>query len=105
MIKKYKEIILAIFFMTNLVYAEKAEKLKAEIDQKENKIVIKISKDNETLNEIEIDKNNERAYKIKKGDTLSQIALEYKKSIKKLAEDNNIKHIDLIITGKTLIIK
>lgn len=105
MIKKYKEIILAIFFMTNLVYAEKAEKLKAEIDQKENKIVIKISKDNETLNEIEIDKNNEIAYKIKKGDTLSQIALEYKKSIKKLAEDNNIKHIDLIITGKTLIIK
>ena len=105
MIKKYKEIILATFFMTNLVYAEKADKLKAEIDQKENKIVIKISKDNQTLNEIEIDKNNEIAYKIKKGDTLSQIALEYKKSIKKLAEDNNIKNIDLIITGKTLIIK
>ena len=103
--KIYKNVLLIMLFTITLIYAENSNKLKAEIKQKENKLIIKISKDNEVVDEIKIPKDNEIIYKIKPGDTLSAIALRYGKSIKKLAKDNNIKNIDLIISGKTLIIK
>ena len=93
---------LMITFMTTLNYAEPIPKLKAEISSKEEKLTIKISKGDE-IKTLVLD--DEIIYKIKKGDTLSEIALFHKKSIKKIAVDNNIKNIDLIITGKTLIIK
>lgn len=104
MIKRYKKIILATFFLTSIAYGEN-NKLKAEIKQKENTLIIKISKDEEAISENDLNKTEEIIYSIKQGDTLSQIALEYKKSIKKIAKDNNIKNIDLIIAGKILIIK
>lgn len=101
--RTYKNVLLIMLFMATLVYAENSNKLKAEIKQKENNLIIKISKDNEVVDEIP--KDNGIVHKIKPGDTLSAIALRYGKSIKKLAKDNNIKNIDLIISGKTLIIK
>lgn len=103
--KIYKNVLLIMLFTITLIYAENSNKLKAEIKQKENNLIIKISKDNEVVDEIKIPRDNEIIYKIKPGDTLSAIALRYGKSIKKLAKDNNIKNIDLIISGKTLIIK
>lgn len=93
-VRVYKKILWGFLFISVLSYTQNINKLKAEIQQKENKLFIKISKNNEEI-----------IYRIKKGDTLSQIALKYKKNIKKIAEDNHIKNIDLIITGKTLIIK
>ena len=105
MIRIYKKVLLTMLFISNLVYAEKTNKLKAEIKQEENNLIIKVSKNNENINEIKTIKNDEIIYTIKSGDTLSYIALRYKKSIKKLAKDNEIKNIDLIITGKTLMIK
>lgn len=93
-VRVYKKILWGFLFISVLSYTQNINKLKAEIQQKENKLFIKISKNNEEI-----------IYRIKKGDTLSQIALKYKKNIKKIAEDNRIKNIDLIITGKTLIIK
>lgn len=103
--KIYKNVLLIMLFTITLIYAENSNKLKAEIKQKENNLIIKISKDNEVVDEIKTPRDNEIIYKIKPGDTLSAIALRYGKSIKKLAKDNNIKNIDLIISGKTLIIK
>lgn len=103
--RTYKNVLLIMLFTATLVYAENSNKLKAEIKQKENNLIIKISKDNKVVDEIKIPRDNEIIYKIKTGDTLSAIALRYGKSIKKLAKDNNIKNIDLIISGKTLIIK
>ena len=41
-------------------------------------------------------------YKIKSGDTLSEIALKYNTSVERLARDNNIKDINKIRAGKTL---
>lgn len=93
-VRVYKKILWGFLFISVLSYTQNINKLKAEIQQKENKLFIKISRNNEEI-----------IYRIKKGDTLSQIALKYKKNIKKIAEDNRIKNIDLIITGKTLIIK
>ncbi|MGL5202040.1 LysM peptidoglycan-binding domain-containing protein [Cetobacterium sp.] len=104
MIKRYKKIILATFFLTSIAYGGN-NKLKAEIKQKENTLIIKISKDEEFISENDLNKTEEIIYSIKQGDTLSQIALEYKKSIKKIAKDNNIKNIELITAGKILIIK
>ncbi len=105
-VRVYKKILWGFLFISVLSYTQNINKLKAEIQQKENKLFIKISKNNEIIDEISISKNTQEIiYRIKKGDTLSQIALKYKKNIKKIAEDNHIKNIDLIITGKTLIIK
>lgn len=78
----YKNVLLIMLFMATLVYAENSNKLKAEIKQKENNLIIKISKDNEVVDEIKIPKDNGIVYKIKPGDTLSAIALRYRKSIK-----------------------
>lgn len=43
-------------------------------------------------------------YKVKKGDTLSKIAIEYKTTVSKLVKLNNIKNPNLIITGSNLIL-
>ena len=43
-------------------------------------------------------------YKVKKGDTLSKIAIEYKTTVSKLVKLNNIKNPNLIFTGSNLII-
>lgn len=41
-------------------------------------------------------------YTVKAGDTLSKIAKAYKTTIKKIAEDNNIENVNLIIVGQEL---
>ena len=41
-------------------------------------------------------------YIVKKGDTLSKIAVKYKTTVKKLAEDNNIKNVNLITVGQKI---
>lgn len=56
----------------------------------------------------EILKNNvsqETIYFVKKGDTLSGIAQEYKTTYQKIANDNNIKNPNLIFPGQKLVIK
>lgn len=100
------KIYLLILLLVSIIsYAENTNKLKAEIEQKENKIHIKISKDNDSQNEKKIIKRTKKIHLIKKGDTLSKIALKYKKNIHKIAKENSIKNIDLIIAGKNLIIE
>ena len=41
-------------------------------------------------------------YTVKKGDTLSQIAVDYHTTVKDLAAKNNIKNVDLIYVGQKL---
>lgn len=41
-------------------------------------------------------------YTVKKGDTLSQIAVDYHTTVKELATKNNIKNVDLIYVGQKL---
>ena len=41
-------------------------------------------------------------YTVKKGDTLSQIAVDYHTTVKELAAKNNIKNVDLIYVGQKL---
>lgn len=41
-------------------------------------------------------------YTVKKGDTLSQIAMDYHTTVKELAAKNNIKNVDLIYVGQKL---
>lgn len=43
-------------------------------------------------------------YTVKRGDTLSEIAVKYKTTVKKLADLNNIKNVNLIYTGQKLLI-
>lgn len=43
-------------------------------------------------------------YKVVKGDTLSEIAVKYNTTVKKLAELNNIKNVNLIYVGQVLVI-
>lgn len=71
------------------------QQLKAQVEKKNNKLIINISKD----------LSYKKIYLIKKGDTLAKIAKLYNSTIKKIAKDNNIKNIDLIFHGKSLIIK
>lgn len=44
-------------------------------------------------------------YTVKRGDTLSKIAKEYNTTVSQIAIDNNIKNINLIITGQVLKIR
>ena len=76
--------------------ATKASKADAERTklEKEKKRVDAATKANKA------DKN--RTYKIKKGDTLSEIARDKGTSVKALAEKNNIKDPDKIYAGRTL---
>lgn len=41
-------------------------------------------------------------YTVKKGDTLSQIAVDYHTTVKELVAKNNIKNVDLIYVGQKL---
>lgn len=93
-------IIFLILFTAKICLSNQNERLEAKIKQEKNEIIVKISKNNQDINT-----EKEIIYLIKKGDTLSKIALRYKKSIKKIAKDNNIRNINLIITGKSLILK
>ena len=47
----------------------------------------------------------EITYIVKKGDTLSRIALNYNTSVNTIAEENNIQNVNLIYPGQRLIIK
>lgn len=51
------------------------------------------------------EETKETVYTVKKGDTLSKIAKKYGTTVKKLATDNNIKNVDLILVGQKIIIK
>ena len=93
-------------------YGEGLPQLKAEISEKNSKIEIRIS---------EIKKSDTTIYhKIKWGETLSGIARKYKVSVFQILQENikikeiviqlqkqnkQIKDIDLIYAGDTLIIK
>ena len=95
-----KMIIFLTLLMAKISLSSQTQKLDAKIKQKNNEIIIKISKNTKDSN---VEK--EEIYVIKKGDTLSELALKYKKSVKKIAKDNSIKNIDLIIIGNILILK
>ncbi|MGL5277740.1 MAG: LysM peptidoglycan-binding domain-containing protein [Cetobacterium sp.] len=105
MIKIYKNTILIMFCLTTLAYSKNLDKLKAEVRQVENNLVINISRDDKTIKTSPLFDKSIIIHKIKKGDTLSQIALKYRKAVEKIARDNNIKNIDLIIIGQNLIIE
>lgn len=51
------------------------------------------------------DIQEEIIYVVKKGDTLSKIARQYNTTYQKLAEDNNIKNVNLIYPNQKIIIK
>lgn len=51
------------------------------------------------------DKKQVITYTVKKGDTLSKIAKTYDTTYQKIAEDNNIKNVNLIYPGQKLVIK
>lgn len=55
------------------------------------------------VNQMVASKNT--VYVVKKGDTLSKIAKEHNTTVAKLAADNDIKNINLIYVGQTLVIK
>ena len=46
-----------------------------------------------------------KTYTVKSGDTLSEIAVKYKTTVKKLVKDNNIGNANLIYTGQKIVIK
>lgn len=52
-----------------------------------------------------VNENKEKYYTIKKGDTLSSIAIKYDTTIEKLSYWNNIKNTNFIIAGKTIRVK
>ena len=47
-------------------------------------------------------KRNEIKYVVKKGDTLSEIALKYGTTVNNIAKKNNIKNVNKIYTGQVL---
>ena len=49
--------------------------------------------------------NKDKKHIVKKGDTLSEIAVKYNTTVKKLVADNKIKNPDLIHVGDTIVIK
>lgn len=53
----------------------------------------------------EVAANKSTTYTVKKGDTLTDIAKEYKTTVAKLVKDNNIKNPNLIYVGQKLVIK
>lgn len=93
------KIILIMILVSNLLYSKSVEKLKVELKQEKNRIIIKVLK-SDTKNEKKIIN-----HLIKKGETLSEIALKYKKKIKEIAKDNNIKNVDFIKSGDSLKIR
>ncbi|MDD5923281.1 MAG: LysM peptidoglycan-binding domain-containing protein [Clostridia bacterium] len=56
----------------------------------------------ETSNDDKIDDNSYIVYTVKKGDTLSEIALKYSTTVEKLAKDNNISNPNLIYVGQKI---
>lgn len=98
----FKYICLFILLSFNLFSQGGKTKLNADIENKENKILINIRGDKKT---VVTQKRDEVVYVVKSGDTLSRIAKRYKKNISDIVRDNKIKNRDLIITGDILIIR
>lgn len=94
-----KKIIIGASIITTLALAN--ENLKFDIENKNEIIKILVKKDKNNTEEIE---KSVIEYKVKKGDTLSKIAKKYKTRVKKIAHDNNIKNINLILIGQKIVI-
>lgn len=97
---------IAFYFLllSTLALAENKATLKFEVETKEiNNLVINIKghENNEAIKKKEV-KSNKVKYLIKKGDTLANIALKYKSSIKKIMKNNKIKNRALIYAGDYL---
>lgn len=98
----FKYICLFILLSFNLFSQGGKTKLNADIENRNNKILINIRGDKKT---VVTQKRDEVVYVVKSGDTLSRIAKRYKKNISDIVRDNKIKNRDLIITGDILIIR
>lgn len=79
------------------------EELKNRIDNLEKRV--NALENNKPIIEQPAKKTDEIVYIVKKGDTLSKIAKDYKTTVDKLAKDNNIKNVNLIYVGQKIIIK
>lgn len=79
------------------------EELKNRIDNLEKRV--DALENNKPIIEQPTKKTEETVYIVKKGDTLSKIAKDYKTTVDKLAKDNNIKNVNLINVGQKIIIK
>lgn len=101
-----KKVMMIFIAASSLVLAK--ENLKFEIKQKaSDDIHILITRDEKVetkkVQKVSLSKND-KVYVIKTGDTLSKIARKYNKSIRLIANKNNISDINLIRTGQNLII-
>lgn len=96
----WKKIALGIIFLNIVAFAR--ENLKFDIENASNIIKISVKKDIKNIENIE---NCFIEYKVKFGDTLSQLAKRYNTTVKKIANDNNIKNINLILVNQNLFIE
>lgn len=86
------KIIFGFIFMSTIIFS--AQELEFQVKKIDNKnIEILVTESSETKIQI---------YKIKYGDTLSELVLKLKNNMNTLIKLNNIKNRDLIITGENL---
>lgn len=86
------KIIFGFIFMSTIIFS--TQELEFQVKKIDNKnIEILVTESSETKIQI---------YKIKYGDTLSELALNLKNNMNTLIKLNNIKNRDLIITGENL---
>lgn len=86
------KIIFGFIFMSTIIFS--TQELEFQVKKIDNKnIEILVAESSETKIQI---------YKIKYGDTLSELALNLKNNMNTLIKLNNIKNRDLIITGENL---
>lgn len=104
------KVLRVLILISVIAYGEELPQLKAIVSGKNDRVEIKIKKvEKSKINRSELlVKNYDRIieHSIKKGETLSEIIRKYKVSISQILEQNKqIKDIDLIYAGDTLIIK
>lgn len=99
----WKKVALGITVLNMMVFAR--ENLKFDIQNTSNIIKIFVKKDTTNTGDTDKVESCFIEYKVKPGDTLSKLAKKYNTTVKKLAHDNNIRNINLILVNQNLFIE